>query len=120
MQQTMWDALYALLSSKVSNIFYAPFEYIYVHGPKWLGMWEGLPPKDICTGLTYVSSDAWSHMQADCVSLIRRHTHATVIGIALLASLIGIHACCNACALRTILAEQNNKCLQTKPGSPPN
>jgi hypothetical protein len=85
----------------LTDVLYWPFEYIYVNGPRWLGMWEGLPPRDICTGLTYVPSDAWSVATVECNLLIRRHAHATVVGIAFVSSLMGLHAVCYACTVRS-------------------
>lgn len=86
----------------LSDYVYAPFEYVYIHGPKWLGMWEGLAPKDICTGLTMVTSDVWSVASTECKNLIRRHTHATVLGIGILVGLLGVSNCCNVLMMRAL------------------
>lgn len=66
-------------------------------------MWAGLDNSDICAGLTSVPAKDWLYNQDICESLISRHTYATVIGITLVGSLLGIHASCYAYSLRYIL-----------------
>ncbi len=83
--------------------YLAPFKYLYIHGPNWLGMWEGLDLADICAGLTNVPAKDWLRNEVVCESLVSRHTYATVLGIGIVGTLLGVHASCYACSLRYAL-----------------
>lgn len=58
--------------------------FVYVHGPSWLGSWEGQSEADICSGLTHVDARHWT-LSPDgpraCESLLDRKIHATLIGV---------------------------------------
>lgn len=58
-------------------------EYIYIHGPASLGMWEGMPREHICAHLSTIDS-LFFHSQPDaCQVLLKRKAHAyTVVVVA--------------------------------------
>lgn len=84
-------------------------EYIYIHGPRWLGSWEGIAKADICAGLTKVPAALWSvDVNApECAALISRHVRAAGIGFATIATSLvmwtSLQAWANSMALRYII-----------------
>lgn len=89
----------------LNRLVHAPFEYLYIHGPAWMGFWEGVEAGDICAGLTMVPAKDWTapNTVAMCTSLIQRHSHATLLGIGVVSALLGVYASINACTLRYAL-----------------
>jgi hypothetical protein len=58
-------------------------KYVYVHGPKWLGSWEGQSLSDICSGITHVDAEHWTtnaSISKACLDLVDRKVRAGVIG----------------------------------------
>lgn len=98
----LWSSIHTLKNSIFSLIVY-PVEYLYIHGPHWLGFWEGIDNSDICAGLTSVPSQTWNKNQESCNNLIYRHSYANLLGLIFLGSLLGIHASCYACSVRYAL-----------------
>lgn len=102
---TATSALRTHLITALYSAVHTPVAYLYVHGPRWLGFWEGLDLPDICAGLTMVPAKEWAGGRAEvlCAALVERRAHATLLGIAVLSGLMGIHAGVNACTLRWAL-----------------
>lgn len=58
-------------------------KYVYIHGPKWLGSWEGQSMPDICSGITHVDAQHWTtnvSISNACLDLVNRKVRAGVIG----------------------------------------
>ena len=55
-------------------------KYVYIHGPKWLGSWEGQSLADICSGITKVDAEHWITISKACSDLVDRKVKAAVIG----------------------------------------
>jgi len=72
-------------------------KYIYIHGPFWLGSWEGLSVADICSGLTKVDALHWSSNSDLCNDLIQRKIHATTIGVSVVLGLYCMASSISAC-----------------------
>lgn len=64
----------------------AALVYVYVHGPRLLGCWEGAKRATICNHLTNVE-EVWDHLPEQCDELLRRKCHAYTTVLCLSASL---------------------------------
>lgn len=73
------------------------FKYIFIHGPNWIGSWEGLGLSDICSGLTKVNSVHWESDTSACEDLVDRKVHSSLIGVSLVAAAVSAYVCMQAC-----------------------
>jgi hypothetical protein len=80
------------------------FKYIFVHGPNWLGSWEGQSISDICSGLTKVNSLHWDLDVVACEDLVNRKVHSSVVGAAVVMSALAMYVAMSACANATVNA----------------
>lgn len=67
--------------------------YVYVHGPSWLGLWEGQQQVDICSSLTQVDAKQWQRIPDACNELVDRKVHASVLGLTLIGGLLLSWSC---------------------------
>jgi len=63
-------------------------KYVYINGPTWLGSWEGQSLFDICSGLTRVDANHWTHIPEACADLINRKVKANVIGVSIVSGFV--------------------------------
>lgn len=62
------------------------FQYIYFHGPKKFGFWNGIDSVDACSEITKVPSKVWSQQLEACNDLLMRDYEAYMIGVGLVTS----------------------------------
>lgn len=65
--------------------------YLFVHGPGFLGCWEGRTRPSICSALTSVDASVWKLLPGECDELIERKVHSMEILVAY--SLAFVAAC---------------------------
>lgn len=68
-------------------------KYFYIHGPRWLGSWEGLSSNDICSSLTKVDANHWTLASDACKDLIDRKVHATFLGLSVVSAALMTLSC---------------------------
>ena len=68
---------------------YGILNYLFVHGPSFLGCWEGHTRASICAGLTSVDSSVWKLLPGACDELIERKVHSMEILVAYSLALVG-------------------------------
>ena len=71
--------------------------YIYIHGPSWLGFYEGQSLSDICSTITKVDAEHWQTFKDPCLILIKRKVRSGMIGIGILIGSTTFIGLLNAC-----------------------
>jgi hypothetical protein len=69
------------LASKVFSVYESLWKHLYLHGPTWLGCWEGLSLEDICQQLTAVRARFWAGQPDECNSLLSNKMQAFMIAV---------------------------------------
>jgi len=91
------------------------FQYLYTHGPAFLGGWEGQRESVICNGLTQIDSAIWELLPEECQALLFRKAQAyAVVAYAVLAvygvgkALVVLSSSAPALLTRQALAEDGH------------
>lgn len=66
--------------------------FLYLHSPKYMGGWAGLPKEDICASMTDTGSRTWANRMDFCVEEIERHFVATAIAVHVVAMTVAVVA----------------------------
>ena len=90
--------LFVIFSKQILSLI----RYVFIHGPSWLGSYEGLSENDICSSLTKVDAVHWASMEAACKSLIDRKVRAGLVGLGAVSSLMLLWTSMQACANITL------------------
>lgn len=61
--------------------FITPLKNLYLHGPKFLGFWEGKENSDICEKISGVNSNFWKYNRIECDNMIDKKFNSLIVVI---------------------------------------
>lgn len=76
----LWTPLVALATWAHWTFIVHPLETLYMHGPRFLGCWEGKPVEDICVSLAPRSrAEFWLDHPEECMAMVDKNIYSWIL-----------------------------------------
>ena len=87
-------AVFIILATQVTTTGYEIYRFIFLHGPAFMGGWEGQPPAEVCSRLTQTSSQLWREgifNREECSAMIDRKVTSHIVGSLILITIVTMY-----------------------------
>ena len=77
---SLWTPLAAMVTWLQLTFIVRPLETLYLHGPRFLGCWEGKPMEDICVVLAPRSrAEFWLDHPGECMAMVDKNIYSWIL-----------------------------------------